>query len=397
MADPVSVLGAAAAVLAASFAGMNLLMSDRRDRTKWAREALVEVLVNFLDQSFYMGRTSRVLLRARLDGAGADALERASNHFQQQDDEQKSALTRIRLLGNRRAVQAAEDLLNTDRLYFKSAQTALRGIDANDDRHVDILRHLGTILSSSGRYTAALSYLERALNIIRKRDLPLREGQVLIDLGVVNERLGHHEKSLTLYERALNILVLLGDAEGIQRATTNLGVLETKMGRYDDAVAHYEQSLAISRKVGDLLAEGVAMNNLSMVLSELGRQQESLEVATAAVEIRRRLYAADHTKPHALGLAAALSNLGNRLLEAGRLGQSLQIGNEAVKMYRNLTKANPRSFEPDYASSLNNLGTVLAMTGKLDDAVKAYQQAVDLYRKLAELEPTASGPISLLS
>jgi hypothetical protein len=124
MADPVSVLGAAAAVLAAGFAGMNLLMSDRRDRTKWAREALVEVLVSFLDRSFYMGRTSRVLLGARLDSAAPDELARISTLFRQQDDEQRSALTRIRLLGNRRAVQAAEDLLRADRLYFESAHTA---------------------------------------------------------------------------------------------------------------------------------------------------------------------------------------------------------------------------------------------------------------------------------
>jgi hypothetical protein len=47
-----AIISAVAASLAAVLAGVNLVVSGRREHAKWARETLVEVLVDFVDASF---------------------------------------------------------------------------------------------------------------------------------------------------------------------------------------------------------------------------------------------------------------------------------------------------------------------------------------------------------
>ncbi|HZM67378.1 MAG TPA: tetratricopeptide repeat protein [Nakamurella sp.] len=67
------------------------------------------------------------------------------------------------------------------------------------------------------------------------------------------------------------------------------------------------------------------MNNLSNDLATVGRRDEALAVIQDAVEIRRRLFAAN---PAGYGsdLAQSLNNLSNRLAEAGRKKESDALG-----------------------------------------------------------------------
>jgi hypothetical protein len=110
--DVTGAVAAAAAGLAAAFAGVNLYLTGRRELNKWTRETFVELFVAFLDASFKQGTASGVLLRSALSDAERIRLqaEVVAAH-----DVEIETLTRLRLLAPSNVVTAALTLLETER------------------------------------------------------------------------------------------------------------------------------------------------------------------------------------------------------------------------------------------------------------------------------------------
>jgi hypothetical protein len=132
MPEPASLVSAGAASLAAVLAGLNLYLSGRRERQKWAREALVEVFDTFLGTSFDTGAACRRLARARLADAPAEELADLARTIRELHGTQTMCLTRIRLLANRTAVEAAVRLHSADHAYVDLAQRTDRQLGADD-------------------------------------------------------------------------------------------------------------------------------------------------------------------------------------------------------------------------------------------------------------------------
>src|SRR5205823_6136034 len=75
-------------------------------------------------------------------------------------------------------------------------------------------------------------------------------------------------------------------------------------------------------------------------------------------------------------LAKWLMVLSARLSHDGRRAEALVAIEEAVEIRRRLAAANPAAYEPDLASSLNNLSNRLAQVGRHAEALVAIQEAV---------------------
>ena len=71
-----------------------------------------------------------------------------------------------------------------------------------------------------------------------------------------------------------------------------------------------------------------------------------------------------------------MNNLGIRLSELGRRDEALAPTEEAVDVCRRLAAANPAAYLPDLATSLNNLGIRLAELGRRDEALAPTEEAV---------------------
>ncbi|HKT03466.1 MAG TPA: tetratricopeptide repeat protein, partial [Rugosimonospora sp.] len=117
------------------------------------------------------------------------------------------------------------------------------------------------------------------------------------------------------------------------------------------------------------------LTNLGRRLSALGRREEALTATTEAVEIRRRLAAANPDRFES-DLARSLMNLGADSSALGRREEALTAATEAVVIYRRLTAANPDAHEPDLAGSLTNLGRGLSALGRREEALTATTEAV---------------------
>lgn len=112
MTDIVPALGAIAATIAAILAGLNLWVVGKREERRWTREALVDVLVAYLQTSFR--NEARAILEGRLRGCTEQQLALWRGTCDDAHADQMQTLTRLRLLAPASLIAAAEELHTAD-------------------------------------------------------------------------------------------------------------------------------------------------------------------------------------------------------------------------------------------------------------------------------------------
>ncbi|HZO27376.1 MAG TPA: hypothetical protein VFH48_15455 [Chloroflexota bacterium] len=105
--DIASVLSAAAASTAAVLAGINLIVSGRREDRRYARDVATEALVTYMHASFEIGVACREIVKIRGEG-GPDERQEHERRIEDAHDTQMQNLTRLRLLSTRQVVEAAQ-------------------------------------------------------------------------------------------------------------------------------------------------------------------------------------------------------------------------------------------------------------------------------------------------
>ena len=169
------------------------------------------------------------------------------------------------------------------------------------------------------------------------------------------------------------------------------------IGKSRDALAAGRKAVEIRRRLAaaqpDAFLPNLAasLNNLANWLGDVGQRDEALAAIREAVEIYRRLAAA---QPDAFRsrLATSLNNLANMLSAVGQRAEALAAIHQAAEIYRQLAAAQPDAFLPDLARSLNNLAKMLSEVGQRDEALAAIHEAAQVYRQLAAAQPDAFLP-----
>jgi hypothetical protein len=100
-----------AAALAAVFAGLNLYVSGRRQHRQWARQALVESLVEYMNASFDVSRACSRISRLRSEGASLSDLQALREEAEDTlHKAQLPIMTRLRMLCPPEVADAAQVL-----------------------------------------------------------------------------------------------------------------------------------------------------------------------------------------------------------------------------------------------------------------------------------------------
>ncbi|WP_203924335.1 hypothetical protein [Rugosimonospora africana] len=108
MTDIPSALSPIAATAAAILAGINLVVSGRREHGKWAREALVDAFMEYMGASYVAGHACRVAIDIRRGEQDSADIPTLRQQAQVAHDTQRSTMTRLRLLASADVVAAAE-------------------------------------------------------------------------------------------------------------------------------------------------------------------------------------------------------------------------------------------------------------------------------------------------
>ena len=182
---------------------------------------------------------------------------------------------------------------------FAAAQDHLRqGLALGRQNHepetlVLLLKELGVIEVTYGRYQQAETYYLEALTLARRESLWSQQPALLRCLGgIFIARDGDYTAAKEPYEEGLRLARHINHSEGIIYMLNNLGVVAFQEGDGDGAQSYLQESLALARRSGN-------QNVWPMLLANLGKlafhaqelaQAESLfrEGLAVAIQIKRQ-------------------------------------------------------------------------------------------------------------
>ena len=177
----------------------------------------------------------------------------------------------------------------------------------------------------------------------------------------------------------------------------NLSNRQTDTGDRDAALASITEAVDIRRRLAaanpaaylpDLAR---SLNNLSNQQTDTGDRDAALASITEAVDTTAG-WPRPTPPPTCPTSPMSLNNLSIRQSDTGDRDAALASITEAVDIRRRLAAANPAAYLPDLAVSLNNLSNRQADTGDRDAALASITEAVEHYRRLAAANPAAYLP-----
>jgi protein O-GlcNAc transferase len=231
------------------------------------------------------------------------------------------------------------------------------------------LSRFGQLIDQTGNHTAALPYLEAAVQIA-----PF-EADHRSALGNCRRQLGDQTGAEHDFRHALTL-----NAAHVP-SLNNLGLLLSNVGRAAEAIPFLEIATALRPDIAEI------HNNLGMALLATGQLEPSIAAYRAALSIRP-------SYPEALNnISLALQRLGDPQGALAALEQSLALKPNFIGALSNLGALHQAmgnnalalecfekavALEPSFASLWLSLGNALKRQGRAADAIAAYEHALSL-------------------
>jgi len=216
------------------------------------------------------------------------------------------------------------------------------------------------------RFSEAVQYYERALNLQNHDDDPWSRSWLLNNLAESLRGMGEHERAFDLYNQALALSEAIGDSWSRGCFLTNLGEGYTQVGRYEDAIASYHASLPLRREHEHLYGEGWTYNNLGEAYQQLGQIDDALANYNRSLEIRRRV-------DDRFGEAWTLHNIAEILTRLGRSDEAVATFTHALELRRETGD------RWGAACSADSLAISLAARGRHDEARALWEEALAVF------------------
>lgn len=311
--------------------------------------------------------------------------------------------------------------------YLKTSSSWISPDVTSDERKQlkNAFLNFGDICNIHGHLSAAIKYLEHALDIAKEEgddDGEIRIkfiATILNNLGIVyckqgklREAKDHHERAVSLLKSLTNqnptpeiadslnklgnVCYSLGDFGEAKNwfcqslamreelygryhttfaaSLNNLGCVSSALGEHDIAKDHYQRSLAIEEEVNGKFHPRVAdcLCNLGIVYSELGSTGKAIEYHEQALKMRKELYFPDHFL-----ISESYNNLGLMLKSMGQLEQAMNYYDAALRIRKKVL----HDEHPAVAEILNNLGQLYMEMGELEKSEEFHYQALNIRRE----------------
>ena len=178
--------------------------------------------------------------------------------------------------------------------YNKSLEISQKTLPANHPSLATSYHSIGLVYKNMGEYSKALSYYEKALEI-RQKTLPPNHPDLPTSyntIGSVYDNMGEYSKALSYYEKEFEIeqKTLPANHPHLASSYNNIGLVYKNMGEYSKALSSHEKALEIRQK--NLPANHPALaqsyNNIGLVYNDMGEYSKALSYYEKALEIRRK-------------------------------------------------------------------------------------------------------------
>jgi tetratricopeptide (TPR) repeat protein len=206
---------------------------------------------------------------------------------------------------------------------FEAAQQLHQGT-VNRMGEINTLMMLGVLQGAQGNVTAALPYLEQALEQCRATGWRFGETIALGNLGNAYLDLGLYHEAQAYHLQALEVCRALGDREGEAGSLDTLGLISSRMEQPQQAQDYFAQALAIQRAIGYRRGQGYTLTHQGHVLAGLGQLEQAEDALQQALGIRRQL------DPNHGGAVDDLAGLARVALAGGSLAQAREYASQAL-------------------------------------------------------------------
>ena len=268
------------------------------------------------------------------------------------------------------------------------AYAAVRKLATGDPvAQARLMLKMGWMQGWLGKYSKALSWIKRALNMIDGiggTDASQQRAQLLAWYANFSEKEGKHHQAISWCRRAIEAASESGNRDALAQAylvldwaLAELGTLETP----DNMV----KALALYEELGDLPGQSAILNNLGEVAKLQGRWTDALEFYERARDSFRR-------SGNPVRQAFAVYNIAEILSGQGHYDDAEKLYREAWRVWQ---AAGDRSGVSEAKSGVARL---LAFAGKFEEArllfdearedaiaIDAKHQAVDIDSRIVEL------------
>jgi tetratricopeptide (TPR) repeat protein len=208
------------------------------------------------------------------------------------------------------------------------------------DGEAPALNRLGCAYRESGRVDAAVTCLDRALELARERADAGLELSVLNNLALAHQDAGRIADAVACHEEKLRLARVAGDRYNVAVALNNLGDVHLELDDLPAARRLFEEGRDLLTELGDLRALGMTLHNLGEVALRQDRPAESAELYRAGAA--RSLEAGDR-----FSRAHSLLGLGHALRAGGRRGAANEAWTQARALFVDL--------DPDTAEAVERL------------------------------------------
>ncbi|MDQ6781313.1 MAG: hypothetical protein M3Z37_09220, partial [Candidatus Eremiobacteraeota bacterium] len=194
---------------------------------------------------------------------------------------------------------------------------------------------LGRSLSFTGRYPEGKAWLERALTVLRKRNLPKLLGDCLESLGTGACIANDIQAARDYYREALPMVQAAGDDRKVSVVLSNKAETEFQAGAIEAALDFNAQGLALDRARKNLISAAGGLSNRAAYLIAGGQISEALVCAREALQIQHEAQLAALAAAAVQHFAAIATERGDAQRGARLLGfvEARLIALELVREY----------------------------------------------------------------
>ena len=229
----------------------------------------------------------------------------------------------------------------------------------DESQRGNIFQRLGCVMHSQKSNERALSYYEKALEILPKT-LPANHPSLVTsynNIGLVYSNMGEYSEALSYHEKALEMLqkTLPANHPSLATSHNNIGLLYSNMGEYSKALSYYEKALEIRQKTlpANHPDSATSYNNIGGVYDNMGEYSKALSYYEKALEILQKTLPANHPD-----LASFYNNTGLVCYKMGEKCKALSYCEHASKIVQSsLASSDPRrqQIQKVYVSIKNTL------------------------------------------
>jgi CHAT domain-containing protein/uncharacterized protein HemY len=241
------------------------------------------------------------------------------------------------------------------------------------EAEADRLLQQGIQQYETGRFSEALQFLEKALQIYREIKNRQGEANALGNLGLAYKSLRQYTRAIEFYQQNLDIVREIKDRQAEAASLGNLGATYSSLEQYESAIEYLQQTSALAKEIGERWIEAVSLFHLGNVYQSLGQHQKAINYYQKALVIAREI---NNRK-------IELSSLNN----LGIVYYSLEQYQNAIEYYqKSLVIAKEIQDPQEEANSSGNLGNAYQSLGQYAKAIEHYQDSLVIARKLGDKE-----------